>query len=271
MIKSLMRYPGSKFKLLRHILPFLDVIVAKTKAFADVFVGGGSVLLNVAHRYPDIKLFANDKDRRMFGFWKLLADNKESEIQELKVLVQQPPTIDLFYRLRAQPPTNDIEAAYHAIFFNRCSFSGDMRAKSSPIGGKFQVSKYKIDCRYNTNKLLTQIDTLRQLVGHRTTVTNHDVANYQQVMQDPNVALYLDPPYIKAGKMLYDENMSQAEHIALGHQLQHRTNWVLSYDNHPLVLEIYKQANIYAVDVQYCIKGHKQSWNNTRELLITPA
>jgi site-specific DNA-adenine methylase len=126
-MKTIFRYPGAKNRLLPQIMPFIEKSLEKTACFYDAFVGGGSVLLEVAEKYPDIQLFANDKDQFVYCFWHIMSQEDGYDIKFLKELIKQQPTIDLYYQLRNEAPRNDVEAAYRAIFFNCTSFSGDMR------------------------------------------------------------------------------------------------------------------------------------------------
>ena len=67
----LFRYPGSKAKLLKIILPKLDYAINRHKNFNDVFVGGGSVAVEVATRYKNIPIFVNDLNFNLFNFFEL--------------------------------------------------------------------------------------------------------------------------------------------------------------------------------------------------------
>lgn len=266
-MKTLMRYPGAKTKLLPQIFPFIEASLKDRKIFCDAFVGGGSVALHIAEKYPEIKLHLNDKDSYVFAFWKILAANNKDDLSILKEMVSVQPTIELYYKLRKEEPKNLIEAAYRAIFFNRCSFSGDMRRSASPIGGKAQLSKYKVDCRYNVQKLLQKIDEISNLLAGRTEVSNEDINsldNYE------NICTYYDPPYVKMGAQLYQEHMNYVEHKKLSETLKEQKNWVLSYDNHPDVLDLYSWADIHFIDATYCIRGTKSNWHKTKEVLILP-
>lgn len=268
-MKTVFRYPGAKNRLLPQILPFIEASLKNSSGFCDAFVGGGSVLLEIAEKYPNIPLYANDKDTFVFSFWKLMSNENESEIKALKELVQQTPSIELYYKLREENPTNDVEAAYRAIFFNRTSFSGDMRRTASPIGGRNQVSKYTVGCRYNAKKLCKKIDEIHKLLAGRTLVTNSDINSYSELKSSHTV--YLDPPYWHAGKMLYHEFMKQNEHELLATTLKTRKDWILSYDNCEEIVDLYNWANIHFIDASYCIRGSKQNWHKTKEVLITPA
>lgn len=269
-MRSIYRYPGSKAKLLPQILPFIDASLKEaSEGFVDAFVGGGSVLLAVAEKYPGLQLYANDKDLDVSAFWEIMSRGTNSELSELKRLLEQKPTIALYYELRKTKPASLVEAAYQAIFFNRTSFSGDMRHAASPIGGKNQSSKYTVDCRYNIRKLLGQVDAIHKLLAGRVIVSNKDINSYD-ALKNEKLTLYIDPPYWAMGKSLYQHFLQADQHLALSKTLSNRKNWILSYDNCPQVLELYDWANINLIDVAYCIKGAKTNWQKTKEVLILP-
>jgi len=269
-MKSIFRFPGGKTKLLPQIMPFIEKSLQDTHIFCDAFIGGGSVFLKVAEKYPQMHLFCNDKDYSIFSFWELMGNGTDTDISELKKLIRQIPTIELYYQLRATPPQSIIEAAYQSIFFNRCSFSGDMRHSASPIGGKLQKSKWAIGCRYNEKKLLQQIDHIHELLFGRITVSNKDISDYATI-RDQGITIYLDPPYVKAGKQLYQQYMKYDEHNNLANILKFQNNWILSYDNCEEIRELYNWANVQLIDASYCIKGSKTNWNKTKEVLILPS
>ena len=256
------RYPGSKNKLLPMLMPLIDKIIDDT--FADVFVGGGSVLLAVAEKYPKIKLYANDKDYWIYCFWKIISD-PNVKLNDLFDLMAQKPTVNLFNTLRQDTSTDEINCAYKAIFFNRTAFSGIL--KSGVLGGKKQKSNYTVDCRYNFTKLKNKIIKCRSLLVGRTIVSNDDFTQYPALTD--NIPIYLDPPYFVKGNGLYREQMNNNNHIQLSSLLQNRSNWILSYDDHPKIRELYKNNNIIDLSVEYCINGKKIDWKQKNELIIT--
>jgi DNA adenine methylase len=131
------RYPGAKNKLLPILMPYLDGILLGHDTFSDAFVGGGSVLLAVASKYPTIQLFANDLDRGVYSFWSIVSDTKRDRLDKLLDLMKSKPTIKLFNELRQDfDETDEVACAYRCIFFNRTTFSGI--ARSGPIGGQSQ-------------------------------------------------------------------------------------------------------------------------------------
>jgi DNA adenine methylase len=261
------RYPGAKNKLLPILREYLDPIIINHNSFIDVFVGGGSVLLDIAQRYPVVKLYANDKDQWMFHFWNVVSGDDENQFKDLLRLINQKPTLQLFYDLKNTPTTNPVECAYRAIFFNRTTFSGIFY--SGPIGGKEQKSKYTVDCRYNSEKLKKKIQFCRKLLIGRTIVTGLDFADYSDLW-NTDIPAYLDPPYYVKGDVLYIEKMDSFQHEKLAALIQYRENWVMSYDDCPEIRSLYSNNKIIDLPARYSINGKKDSWKSKNELIILP-
>jgi DNA adenine methylase len=266
------RYPGGKTKMLPILMEHIDKLMVKAEGFCDGFVGGGSVLLEVAKKYPNHILYANDKDYWVYSFWKVVAESNAKNLYELLELMRSQPTLEHFYKLREEQTTDLVRCAYKAIFFNRTTFSGIL--SSGPIGGKNQSSKYAVDCRYNYKKLREKILACHDLIAGRTAVSNLDIVKYNVLWgtQNPpiSIALYLDPPYYNKGDILYPEKMTIGAHQDMAIALGARTNWVLSYDDAPEIRELYKDKQIIDLSARYCINGKKDNWEHKNELIILP-
>lgn len=267
MTDTVFRYPGAKNKYLPVLMEYIEPLLKDQNSFIDVFVGGGSVLLEVAKKYPDIQLYANDKDYWMYCFWSVVTGQDQSKLDELLELVDIQPTLEHFYQLREEPAIDDVSGAYRAIFFNRTTFSGILN--SGPIGGKEQKSKYKIDCRYNSKKIRQKILACNKLLSGRTTITNSSF-NELDVFINTNIPAYCDPPYYLMGDTLYREKMPPQEHFMLRNILDIRNNWVLSYDDCAPIRAHYSNKTIIDLAARYCINGKKNSWQNKNELIIVP-
>ena len=259
------RYPGSKNKLLPILNQHIDQMLVGEKSFTDTFVGGGSVLLEVANKYPKIQLYANDKDYWVYCFWKVVSDIYLIPFLDLLKLIEQKPTLEQFYTLRAEQTTDEVRCAYKAIYFNRTTFSGIFY--SGPIGGKEQKSAYPIDCRYNIDTLKTKLNKCRELLKGRTIVSNKDVSEFDQMFT--NEPMYLDPPYVIKGDSLYVEKMTKEDHFNLAVLLYPRKSWVLSYDDCNEVRELYSNHEIIDIAAKYCIND-KNKWEHKNELIILP-
>lgn len=261
------RYPGAKGKFIPILSKYLKKYLDNSNTFFDVFTGGGSVALWAAKEYPNVNIILNDKDACVSAFWKIISGNNDL-YNDLINKLNCVPSVEEFYKLKESNPNNDLDRAYKAYYLNRTSFSGII-GLSNCIGGKEQNSKYTIDCRYNFKKLKEKINECRNILIGRTKVYNSDFTNLHE-LKDNNVAIYLDPPYIKAGKSLYPVNMEIKEHVTLSNILKERNNWILSYDDNEFIRDLYKNYKIIDLNTNYSINGKKSSWKNKNELLIMP-
>lgn len=262
------RYPGAKNKLLPILMEHIGKVLKNGFPFCDAFVGGGSIALEVASKYPKSFISLNDKDYWIYSFWDVVAGSETNKLPDLLKLIEQPATIDLFYKLREEDTKDKLRCAYKAIFFNRTTFSGIF--KSGPIGGKEQKSKYTVDCRYNAVKLKKKILDCNKLLQGRTFVSNQDILDCLKT-QSILTTIYLDPPYYVKGDALYIEKMSPEDHKNLSIVLNKRNNWVLSYDDCLEIKELYKNNNVIDLSARYCINGRKDSWESKNELIILPS
>lgn len=264
-LKSPYRYAGGKSKLLPQIMEHLDTIVKDSDTYVEPFVGGGSVFLEVVNRYPNKTFYLNDKNYGVASFWSIVTGGNDKCLTDLIKLIDQQPTVNLHDKLRKNKSDDPVMAAYKSIFFNRCNFSGI--ESSGMIGGVEQKSKYKIDCRYNSDKIKKKITEINQITRNKVIVSNLDIKDYHLLWENEYPA-YLDPPYMLAGKQLYTKYMEESEHQSLANQLNNKSNWLLSYDDHSLVRKLYSQHEIIDLSVRYSIDGSKETWKHKNELLI---
>jgi DNA adenine methylase len=264
-LNSVFRYPGGKSKMLPVIMEHLEPMIANSDNYIEPFIGGGSVMLHLAANYPNLKIYINDKNYGIFCFWSIVTGNDASAINELLSLIDQKPTLELHSSLRSNDSVDYITSAYKSLFFNRCNFSGI--EMSGCIGGQEQKGKYKIDCRYNPDKIKQGIKKINAITRDRVTVSNCDIADYS-TLWNTDYPAYLDPPYRIKGKMLYSKYMEVKEHEVLADKLNHRKNWLLSYDDCQEIKNLYSNNQIISFDARYSINGSKTQWANKKEILI---
>jgi DNA adenine methylase len=260
------RYPGGKSRIVDLLSVFLHELELDT--FHDVFVGGGSVLCTVARNHRHTKLYANDKDPLMYAFWRVMVE-PVGTVCDLLRLLEQKPTVRLFEQLRSRKLKNLalVERAYHAVFFNRTTFSGIQT--SSPIGGFGQSSKWAVDCRYNYAALRSGIENMYDLLHGRLKVYNRDAADYLNSIAKNDAPCYLDPPYYVKGSQLYPFSMTHEEHVGLASILRQRKRWVLSYDKCEVIADLYAgNLKLDLSDMRYMISGKKTNWSKKGEWVI---
>lgn len=79
--------------------------------------------------------------------------------------------------------------------------------------------------------------------------------------------IYLDPPYVVQGKELYRYYFKQSDHVRLAKYLKRNMddNWIVSYDDSPLIHTLYKDVAKNIFEFKYYANSTKVG----RELIIT--
>lgn len=278
------RYPGSKTKLLKQIIPTFPeyfrghaLFSHHTAEYREPFFGSGAVGLTVLYQLPpESNAWINDGDAGIANYWNAVYSDPKELIERIS---DCQPTVDLYreYRAMADDPTiSVVESAFITIFLHQCSYSGLGKKAGSPIGGWDQTGDYKIDCRWHHKTLASNIQAchtkLRRL---NLKITHGDFEPVFQDITDPDTTFfYCDPPYVKRGPELYAECMSLNDHYRLS-ALLHGLNstWVLSYDDDKLIRDLYGDCQIQPIITKYTVTngvGIDHGSSPLQELLITP-
>lgn len=265
---SPLRYAGAKNRLLPILMPHITKLVKNETIFADAFSGGGSVSLAVAESFPSLKILLNDKDPHISSLYSIIVNSNDFDFNTFINMINIKPTVELFKHWKGIIPSSEIEYAFKLLFINRCSFSGLFTKNSNPIGSYSQNSKYTVDCRYNSDKLIKKIKAIRELLQDRLTIYNLDINDF--LLKVGDIPMYLDPPYLKKGKDLYNIFMTEKEHLTLSQNLINHKKWLLSYDSCDEIKKMYVNCDINVIDANYSINGFKSSWIKKEELLILP-
>jgi len=164
---------------------------------------------------------------------------------------------------------NIVKVGAAGLFFNRTSFSGILKA--GPLGGQEQKSKYLIDCRFNKERIISQIEDISKL-KNKVTVIFDDAVDYlkknKKDIEKENSFLYLDPPYYEKGPQLYRFWYNLNSHKALANFIKDCTNpWLVSYDNHEVIRNLYK--NIGGMKEIFFDYGITSGSRIGKELLIS--
>jgi len=259
---SLIRYPGSKAKLVGQIM---DRFPANMKLqlwssmdsgweYREPFFGAGSVGLEVMNRIDrSCSVWINDVDPAMFALWTTI---KEQPILFMQHCTDFEPSIEAFYRFKEEDGRTDLplpEQAFRKVALHRMSFSGFGAMAGGPIGGKKQSSAYNVSCRWNLQKIKAEAMTAHRVMNRfaRLRITCCDFAHLIDTANEKTF-VYLDPPYYEKGEQLYKFNMDDAAHARLRDSLNKSpATWMLSYDDHPRVRELYAGCAIEPIYATY--------------------
>ncbi|MHC1760569.1 MAG: DNA adenine methylase [Negativicutes bacterium] len=267
---SPLRYPGSKAALVDYVVDVIAHNHLTVNHFVEPYAGSSIVSLQLLKNNCIGSATILEKDILVYAFWESVFSHTNEILTRLDTL---PITIDTwkaFLPYRQAQTLNEypiVDMGLAGLFYNRTNFSGILKA--NPLGGINQSSTYKIDCRFNRQKIMTLI---ADIAAYRNQVTvlygdamDFLIHGYELVLHN-NHFLYIDPPYYEKGRSLYRHWYTHEEHMKLARFLTHcNTPWLASYDNHEAIRMAYHQNNLGERYFDYTISKYRK----TPELLIS--
>jgi DNA adenine methylase Dam len=262
--KTPLRYPGGKSRACTKMDPYFPDLRNYTE-FCEPFLGGGSVAIHVAKKYPHLKITVNDLYEPLINFWvqlqqfgseltEKLVDYKNNHPDPLKELRKvdgtEFPAKELF--LNAKEAVNDrsldcIERAAAFYIVNKCSFSG--LTESSSFSKQASVSNFSL-------KGIEKLPGYSEIISH----WHINQYSYEHLMENMHDGLfmYLDPPYdIKDN--LYGKKGSM--HKGFDHDqfaadcASHDIPMLISYNSDQLVKDRFKDWNVAEFDLTYTMRS----------------
>lgn len=276
----MIRYPGSKDKIAKAIIRhFPDqarmggLFGQDNIEYVEPFVGGGAVAFKILSTLrPKHSVWLNDRDYGIACLWKSVYQSPDELCEKVRRFT---PSVEAFYRYREEDGRKDadvVELGFRKLALHQISFSGLGAKAGGPLGGREQSSEYNVDCRWNAIRLCREVQQRHKgLRRHRSVkITSKDFADVIGSV-GPSAFIYADPPYVEKGGQLYAHSMSEADHRRLEVSLRRcRAPFVLSYDDHPLVRELYSWARIESVSLTYTTAIAGATRRKNSEIIISP-
>jgi len=252
-MKTLLRYPGGKAKAIKILEQYIP---EDTTKIVSPFFGGGSLEFHLASKGVEVEGY--DIFKPVVNFWKAVKSDKQKLVGEIRKLL--PINKEKFsYLQNVLRHKNDslfiLDHEAAAIFFilNRCSFSGTTLA-----GG------------YSNQAALgrlteSSIQRILDFDSYKVEVINK---SFDEVILNTNEFLFCDPPYYLGKKSnLYGNNGEDHRnfnHELLAKLLKQKKSWVLCYNDHDYIRELYKDFKIETPTWNYGMSQDKKS----KEVLI---
>lgn len=264
MLKSPLRYPGGKSKAIQKIVAYLPKSFSE---YREPFVGGGSLFIYLKQKFPHLKIWINDLNHELFLFWKIAQSNLVELAEEVRRVKTSYTNGRVLFEELTEVKIEELSALQRAVRFfvlNRITFSGTVES-----GG---FSQEAFEKRF-TNSSIERLGKLGQVLQD-VEITNLDYSNVLEA-EGRDVLIYLDPPYFSAtqsklyGKDGYLHTSFEHQRFAqLVNYCPHQ--WLITYDDSPIIRENFKVVNIFEWEMQYGMNNYKQSVAaKGKELFIT--
>lgn len=263
-----LRYPGGKRWFAPYLERILEINYRCPSLFVEPFAGGAGVSLHLLLTDRVEAIGLADRDPLLASFWKTVFGRDASWL--LDKIEDTPITLDVWHSMKQGKFTSQRERAFQCLFLNRTSFSGILAKETGPIGGKSQSSKYKIDCRFNKQRIMENIRFLNENYSDRVLFVWNKSWRYtineltRRVERDGlnarKLLLYLDPPFIHKAEDLYRYYFTLVNHLQLRDGLSEcDLPWILSYDDCAESRELYRGLPHSTLDVLYCSYNGKRA------------
>lgn len=254
---SPLRYPGGKTQLAKFIGNLIEINSLENATYIEPFAGGFGVGLDLLYNKKVDSVILNDLDTPVYSIWYAILNESERLIEDINntaIDIDEWNKQKNIYNELCKASEYSYNLAFATFFLNRTNRSGIINA--GPIGGKEQVGKYKIDCRFNKNEIIKKI---RKINDHKNNIKlyNMDATDFIDniiLSYNPNdMFIFFDPPYYKQGKNLYNSYLKKDEHSLLESHIKLLDDyfWILTYDYHNEILDLYKNYDQYSYRLNY--------------------
>lgn len=232
-MKSPLRYPGGKQRLAPLLVSMLPPNIQE---YREPMVGGGHVFFAAKTAGVAQEYWISDIYLPLINFYRLARDENENlreSLEGFKCHIEK-------CRLWVSSLKNGTLQGGDAFFIaNRCTYSGTVEMGGfSPTAFHGRFTQSSIDRIKPLERFLKDV-----LITY---------GDYKTVLKadGDGVFIFLDPPYFDEGAGLYKHG--KFNHVQLAISLKacpHK--WMLTYGDHPVIRELYKDFRIVELDSKY--------------------
>ena len=264
---SPLRYPGGKGQVYDVVLSALEDNNLLNCTYIEPFAGGAGIAIRLLFENKVKKIIINDFDRSIYAVWYCILYYNDEFI---KLIQDTPVNMSEWYiqkEVQINKESSDIlSLGFSTFFLNRTNRSGIIKA--GVIGGKNQNGNYKMDCRFNKEKLIELIKKI-YLYRDKIEIYNLEAQDFIKYVKKRKKQFYfIDPPYYNNGRQLYTNFFNEEHHKSLKSFLSKNMKnkkFIVSYDDCEEIKELYKKYNQTIVSLNYSLERKKKS----NEIFIT--
>jgi DNA adenine methylase len=237
---SPLRYPGGKWRLTECFEGVVKLNYDCPPVYIEPYAGGASLALSLLFSGTVAEIYLNDLDPAIHAFWFCVLRHTQELCEQIDRVVVTPQEWRKQKMLYAKGlSAGPLALGFSTFFLNRTNHSGILNG--GMIGGKRQRGEWKLDARFNRCELIRRIQKIASFED-RIHLTRQDAVGFLTRRRfRKNSLIYLDPPYFHAGRRLYLNAYSPADHVKVRDcAAQLRYPWVVSYDDTPEIRKLYR-------------------------------
>lgn len=251
--KPILRWQGSKTRLLKQIMPLIKPHVC----YCEPFFGGGAVLF--AKQPADVEVI-NDINGNLVALYRNLQFHLPALLGELDWMFSSRQNLHDFIK---QPGLTELQRAARFLLVNRTSFGGGMtsfgvaKTKGGGVGFK----------RKQINNLLSAANARMDGVVVENISYERCLKNYDS----PDTQFFIDPPYENSTNSAY-QGWDQKQLTEFRGQIKNlRGNWIVTLNDSDFTRELFSDCNLRPVITSNrAVNRRTHAQQTFGELIITP-
>ena len=267
-IKSCLKYPGGKARLISYIL---ENMPKEYNNYYEPFVGGASVVLGVITRKSEQKSYnISDINKDLINCYNVIKYKVDDLIKELSD-EKYKNECDVYYKLRViynENDISDVERAALLIYLNKTCYNGLMRHN---LSGKYNVPFGKMKNPKICDEItLRAISDVFKNANINIRCCSYSDINLEEIKSGDFV--YMDPPYHGTFTGYTKDKFGEDSQILLKEYVDMLTEIgvkvMLSNSGTDFIKELYKDYNQVDLTIKYSLGGKNAGRGERSELLI---
>lgn len=251
-VKPVVRWPGGKTRLLKHILP----LIPPHTCYCEPFAGGLAVLLAKPRSGLEI---VNDLNGDLVALYRCAQYHMDELVRELEFMIASRRNLKDYLQ---QPGLTDIQRAARFLARNKTSFAGNMAsyAVARTGGGAASTSRFNlIGLLRDLNKRMDKVSV--ENISYERMFDNYDA---------PTTFFFIDPPYLNAKPQTYRGWTADEMRAFAARVTTLKAAWIVTVDDSPLNRELFADYKFMAVETRNGCLNQKLAHNKVKfgELII---
>lgn len=226
--KPILRWPGGKRRLLKHILP----LIRPHKTYVEGFAGGLALLLAKERSPAEI---VNDIDGDLVNLYRHAQYHLDALIAEVEWTTHSRQNLS---DLIQQPGLTGLQQAARFLMRNRMSFGG--------YGSTYAVTR---DAQASRSAVLEALRALNSRLD-KVSVENLPYERLLALYDGPKTLWFLDPPYTSGETGLYPVWTAQQMATFASAVADLRGDWIVTVNDSPANRALFRRHNITPVEHQ---------------------
>lgn len=257
---SPLRYPGGKGQIYKMILSILEKNNLIGCTYIEPFAGGAGLAMRLLFENKVKKVVINDIDKSIYAVWYSILYFPDAFIKKIE---DTEINMNEWYKQKKIQNHKDevsiLDLGFSTLFLNRTNRSGII--KGGVIGGKKQDGNYKMNCRFNKDKLIELIMRIGKYKD-RIQIYNEDAKEFiSLIKKKKRKFFFIDPPYFNKGKDLYTNFFDINDHVELAEFIKENLSkapLLISYDRCTEIESLYKEYDSEIILLNYSVQNKKK-------------